>query len=111
MKINLVESIQKNLGYAPLKKIDPNTQEVKSAEKRPDEKSSGQAIIPAVLMALYRFGHTEQGAEILLRGSKPSSWMELFLGDKKQEAVNKVASYSGKSNEETEQEMERISHE
>ena len=32
MAINIVENIQKNLGFPELQKIDPNTQEVKKPE-------------------------------------------------------------------------------
>ena len=68
MAINLVESIQKNLGFQPLQKIDPNTQEVKKPENMSAQDYLPQAAIPVVLLGLYKFSCTEEGNAELLRG-------------------------------------------
>ena len=54
MTTNLVESIQKNLQYPELKKIDPNIQEVKDKDGKPVVDQLAQAAIPAVLTGLYK---------------------------------------------------------
>src|SRR4028119_420787 len=94
MSINLVESIRKTLGFPELKKIDPNTQQVKESSSEGGDASLGQAAIPAVLMGLYKYGSTEKGAEQLLRGNKSTSWLDEFFGDQKNEAIQKVSTYS-----------------
>jgi len=55
MSINLLEIVQKNLGYPTLQKIDPNTQVVVADDKKPDEDKFSQAAIPAVLAAFYKY--------------------------------------------------------
>jgi hypothetical protein len=110
MSSHIVETIQKKLGYPELKKIDPNTQEVKH-ESSTGGRNFGQAAIPAVLLALYKYGTTEHGADELLRGIKSTQWIEVLFGDKTTEAIQKVAAYSGVSTVETEKRMEDIATE
>lgn len=112
MANNLVETLQKNLGYNELLKIDPNTQETKQDDNSIlPKKNFGQAAIPAVLIGLYKYGNTAQGAEDILRGNNSTSWLDLFFTDKKDEVISKVASYSGISPEETAKSMEQIANE
>ncbi|MBE7173664.1 MAG: hypothetical protein INR73_24035 [Williamsia sp.] len=108
MAENIVEQIQKNLGFPPLHKIDPNTQEVKHGENRPEAKTLAQAAIPAVLLGLYRYGSTEQGANEILHGQRTSDWLNIFYDEKKEETIQKVASYGHTSLDETTQTMESI---
>ena len=44
--MNLLENVQKNLGYEPLKKVDPNIQEIKEAGEMTAEQKLAQAAIP-----------------------------------------------------------------
>ena len=37
MSINILETVQQNLGYPALQKIDPNTQQVLENDKTPNE--------------------------------------------------------------------------
>ena len=55
MSANLVEIIQKNLGYPELKKIDPNTDEVRSSANEFNEHDLGQAAIPAILISMCNY--------------------------------------------------------
>jgi len=55
MVTNIVEAIQENLGYQPLKKVDPNTQEIKEAKQMSPEQRLAQAAIPAVLAAMIKY--------------------------------------------------------
>lgn len=111
MAKNLVESIQTNLGFPELHKIDPNTQEVKSSNSVEEAKNLGQAAIPAVLMGLYKYGNTESGSEEILRGNSSTNWLNVFFDDKKEEVIDKVSSYSGNSAEDAGQRMEEIARE
>ncbi|MEJ7769423.1 MAG: hypothetical protein WKF89_16510 [Chitinophagaceae bacterium] len=111
MTNNLVESIQKNLGFAELHKIDPNTQAVKESGSSQEKKDIGQAAIPAVLMGLYTYGNTEFGSEEIIRGNSSTNWLDTFFGDKKDDAISKVTAYSGTTKEEAGQKMEQIANE
>lgn len=111
MAANLVETIQKNLGYPELRKIDPNTQVVKDEKTSIDPQHLGQAAIPAVLLGLYKYGNTEQGSLNLLNENASTNWMDLFFTDKKGEVISKVASYSGVSNQNASNSMDQIASE
>ncbi len=110
MATNLLEEIQKNLGYPELIKIDPNTQQEKEDISK-DTRNFGQAAIPAVLIGLYKFGNTKTGSEIILRGNKSTTWVDEFFGDKTDEALGKVSSYTGDSMDTARSKMEDIAEE
>ena len=111
MADNIVEQIQKNLGLPPLHKIDPNTQQVKEKDDTAGSRNFEQAAIPTVLLGLYRYGGTEQGAQDVLHGSRNSNWLSIFYDDKKEETIQKVASYSNVATGEASARMERIAAE
>ena len=111
MAENIVEQIQQNLGVSPLHKIDPNTQEVKHKDEAPERETPEQAAIPAVLLGLYRYGGTEQGANEILHGHRSADWLSIFYDEKKDETVQKVAAYAHTSVEEATQKMETIAAE
>jgi hypothetical protein len=94
MSINLLETVQKNLGYPPLKKIDPNTEAVADDSKAVGEHKFSQAAIPAVLTALYKYVQSDEGAANILRGNNSTNWVnEIFPGNKK-DAVATISSYA-----------------
>lgn len=64
MSINLLQTVQENLGYSPLQKIDANTQLVTVEANTPGEERFSQAAIPAVLTALYKYSQTDKGADL-----------------------------------------------
>jgi len=111
MSINLIETIQNNLQYPPLQKIDPNTQEVKVNDNKPDEHRFSQASIPAVLTGLYKYSTTDAGADDILSGDISTIWANLFLDDTKDEVVKKIAAYSFQSIEYTQQHLSSICEE
>ncbi len=111
MAINLVEAIQQNLGLPALQKIDPNTQEVKRPENVSAEDYLGQAAIPAVLLGLYKFSGNKEGNAAIVNRSLTGNLLERILGKRKEEVVQKVAEYTGNSNEYTAENMERIAGE
>lgn len=111
MITSLIESIQKNLGFPELTKIDPNTQQATAGEAVQPVKHFGQAAIPAVLTGLYKLGSTEHGADQILRGNTSAGWLDVLFGDNKQNAVQQVASYSGEEGSSAAQHMEGIAQE
>ena len=111
MTINLVESIQKNLQYPELKKIDPNIQEVKDKEGKPVVDQLAQAAIPAILTAVYKLSRDDEGSMKLLNmGEKEDSLAVLFDGNETQ-LVEKVAQYAGVSGNQAESHLENIADE
>lgn len=110
MAINLLQTIQKNLGLTELKKVDPNKQEIKPAAKN-NEEELNQAAVPAVLVALYKYTRSDEGAEKILCGDASQNWLQTMLGETTSDAVTKVANYAHVSNEVAQQRMELIATE
>ena len=111
MAINLVETIQQNLGYPALQKIDPNTQEVKKPENLSVEDYLPQAAIPVVLLGLYKFSCTEQGNAELVRGELEHKLLKTIFGNRTQQVIDRVASWTGNTAEYTAAKMEVIAWE
>ena len=97
MSINLLETVQQNLGYPTLQKIDPNTQEVVLDADTPDEHKFSQAAIPAVLTAFYKYVQSENGAAEFLKSDLNINWLDKIFPDNKKEAVQTIASYAHQS--------------
>jgi hypothetical protein len=110
MVTNIVEAIQKNLGYQPLKKVDPNTQEIKDAKKMSSEEKLPQAAIPAVLAAMIKYSDGTEGVN-LLSDNENKDWLGTIYGGKEKDAIKKVAEYAGVTPEEAKRHMENISRE
>jgi hypothetical protein len=111
MSINLLETIQQNLDYPALQKIDPNTQQVVADEKTPDEHKFSQAAIPAVLTGLYKYVQSDQGAEDFFRGNNSSNWVGKIFDDNKKEAIQTISAYAKQSNEDPIAKMNAIANE
>ena len=110
MFTNIVEAIQKNLGYEPLKKIDPNTQEIKEAREMTPGQKLQQAAIPAVLAAMIKYSDGKEGIN-LLTDKENKDWLGTIYCGKEKDAIKKVAEYSGTTTDEAERHMENISDE
>ena len=107
---NLIETIQKNLGYQSLNKIDPNTQEVTEENKTFGSYSLAQAAIPAVLIGVYDFLEKKEGYNTIKEGGN-INWMDILFGNKKVEFNKKIAGYASVSPESAAQENEHIANE
>ncbi len=93
MSINLIEVVQKNLGYAPLQKIDPNAQQ-KDINDVPSRTKYSQAAIPAVLTGLYRYVQTDEGAAAVLSADHSTNWADKLFENHSPEAVEAIAFYA-----------------
>lgn len=111
MSINLVETIQTNLGYPPLQKIDPNTQEVVIDDNTPNEHRFSQAAIPAILTGLFEYSNADEGAENILRGDISTNWVGLIFKESKNEVVQTIDSYDTQSSENSLMRMNDIARE
>ncbi len=110
MVTNIVEAIQKNLGYPALEKVDPNTQEIKGAKKMSAAQKLPQAAIPAVLAAMIKYSDGKDGINLLTLNEN-KNWLGTIYCGKEQDAVKKIADYAGVSTEEAEKNMGDISNE
>lgn len=103
MAIDLIEEIRNQLGYKPLPKINPNTQEPVSNEI-PD---IGSAAIPAVLAGFYKRTRSEEAAEKVMNNDSENILDDLFC-EHKDDVVSSVASYARVSPEAAETEMKKV---
>lgn len=111
MPAYLVETIQKNMGFPHLQKIDPNIQETKEKTPGPSQAKLAQAAIPAILMALYKFVLVDKGGHSVLDATGHTDWLGVIFAGKEKLAVNKVARYAGVTDQEAENVMENIADE
>jgi hypothetical protein len=111
MASNLLETVQKNLGFPALQKIDPNIQETKEKSLRSSQDKLAQAAIPAVLAALYKFTKTDEGCRAIISGDDHSDWLGTFFEGREKSAVDKVARYADVTDDEAERAMENIADE
>lgn len=112
MAHNIIETLQNKLGYPPLKKVDPNIQEVKEVAVTPNIKSESfaQAAIPATLVGMFVYVHSKEG-EAGLRNLNQDNWLDKFFGRHSEDVVNRVANYAGTDPGVTRNEMEKIASE
>jgi hypothetical protein len=108
MATNLIDTIQHNLGYPSLEKIDANKQEPKSDTGTKFTHELGQAAIPAVLAGLYKQSQSQNGASQILDADPDAGALQLLFERKEDVAVDKVSRYTGVPIEESRIAMERI---
>jgi hypothetical protein len=107
---NLVESIQKNLGYATLYKVDPNTQDIDQKEKSFGNNSLAQAGIPAVLCGLFNYVLQPEGNNFSLLPENVK-WLPLIFGNRLSEIIERIAAYAGTSVANAKGELEHMADE
>lgn len=110
MSINLIEVVQKNLGYPVLQKIDANTQQ-KDINDVPAEIKFSQASIPAVLTGLYRYVQTDEGAAAFLKADYSTNWAVKIFDDNTAEAVQAIAAYAKECGKDANSQINEIANE
>jgi hypothetical protein len=110
---NIIETIQKNLDYPAVKKIDPNIQETTDNYKQTKVEKLAQAAIPAVLAGLYRLSRKNDCAEqiIHLQANNNAGLLPQIFDGQENTAVEKVARYGDASETEVKNHMEIIAGE
>jgi hypothetical protein len=111
MSVNLITTVQENLGYPPLKKIDPNSQEVSIGKDEAITNKFSQAAIPAVLTALYRYVQTDEGAADVLNIKNSDNWIAKIFDGNRKEAIQTITGYAQRSNVEPVASMNAIANE
>jgi len=95
MSINLLQTVQENLGYPALQKIDANTQEVSVDAHTPNEERFSQAAIPTVLIALYKYSLGDEAAKSILFADLSTDWTTFIFGDNRKKVIKEISAYSG----------------
>jgi hypothetical protein len=111
MSVNLLETIQKNLGYPALHKIDPNTQEVMSNAVATGSDKFSQAAIPAIVTGLYKYAQSDEGAKDILVNGSSSNWVSKIFDENRKAAVQTISSYAKQPGEDPIARMNAIANE
>lgn len=111
MTHSIVETIQKRLGYPPLKKVDPNIQETTGNLQSSIEEKLAQSAIPVALAGFFRLTRTDEGCKAVINSNKELNWLQKLFGNQETLAVEKVAQYAGVSNDEARIDMEQAARE
>lgn len=94
MSVNILEKLKKNLGIPELKKVDPNTQEVKGGEHR-----LMQAVAPAAVAGIYDAARSESGLNFLAGDGTSADWLTLLFGDNAGAVMRNLEAYTGNSSD------------
>ncbi len=111
MSVNLIKTIQENLGFPPLKKIDPNTEQPATDEVENATNKFSQAAIPAVLTGLYKYVQTDEGAADFLNIKNSNNWIAKIFDDNRKEAIQTISDYAQQSNADPVAKMNAIANE
>lgn len=108
MPFNIIEKLAQLEGTDKLPDISPNTQDV------PDEKSDRanrliQAVIPSILAGFYKFTRNEQYAAEITAKKDATDWVDILFGPEKKNLMTRIAIYSGASEAEAGEKMQRVS--
>ena len=104
MSINITEEVQTKMGYQPIIKIDPNTQDTKESET--GENLLQQSATASVLCGVYQKYHQLQSN--INWGTISTNLLDEIFGDSKNEVITSVANYSKVGTNKATQEMEKV---
>jgi len=92
MATDILKKVQENLGLTPVKKIDPNTQDL---TKKADftKQRFEQAVLTATMAAIYNLNRSEQGMNILEQQTMSNAPRDLF-GITDNDILSRIAHYS-----------------
>ncbi|HEY2649630.1 MAG TPA: hypothetical protein VGI38_10565 [Puia sp.] len=107
--MNIIETIQKNLGFEALKKIDPNTQETVGEDTAIGNSAVAQAGIPAVLVGIYNILEAKPDIDALQAGH--GNLLENIFGKCTDEVVKQIEIYSKVKDKHIAQQLDHIATE
>ena len=106
--MNIIETVQKNLGFSGLQKIDPNTQETANQGTTIGNSALAQAGIPSILLGIYNRLETDPALSVL---EQEGDLLEKIFGKSKDTVIRKIAEYSKINDQHSVQELEHIASE
>jgi hypothetical protein len=107
--MNIIETVQKNLGLMPLKKINPNTQEISGEPVDMGNTALAQAGVPAILLGIYNRLETDPDFSSL--DGNAGRLLDTIFGKSKDVVVKQITIYSKVKDEHSVQELEHIASE
>lgn len=111
MSVNLLETVQKNLGYPALQKVDPNTQAVMADAATEGSDKFSQAAIPAIVTGLYKYAQSDEGANDILVNKNTANWVSKIFDENRKAAVQTISSYAKQPGEDPIARMNAIANE
>jgi hypothetical protein len=109
--MNIVESVQKNLGFEPLKKINPNTQDLNGDDMFIGNIALAQAAIPSILLGIFTKLEENPDASWLKNDSDHSGLFEQIFGKVSPAIKFQIEKFSKLKDKNSNQELEHISAE
>jgi hypothetical protein len=106
--MNIIETVQKNLGFDVLQKIDPNTQETADQGATIGNSALAQAGIPAILLGIYNRLESDPEISVL---EQEGDLLEKIFGKSKNLVVSKISEYSKNNDQHDVQQLEHIASE
>ena len=106
--MNIIEEVQKNLGFSALDKIDPNTQEATGKDATIGNAGLAQAGIPAILLGIYNSLESDPGVALL---ESKQNLLDLIFGKSKDIVVKRIEAYAKFPDQHSEQQLEHIASE
>lgn len=106
--MNIIETVQKNLGFTALDKIDPNTQETSGPDNPIGNMALAQAGIPAILLGIYNRLELNPSQDIL---NQENNLLAEIFGKSKDTVINRIDNYSKIQDKHSEQQLEHIASE
>ncbi len=106
--MNIIETVQKNLGFNVLQKIDPNTQETADQGTAIGNSALAQAGIPSILLGIYNRLESDPAIWVL---EQEGDLLEKIFGKSKNVVVSKIAEYSKINDQHSVQQLEHIASE
>ena len=107
--MNIIETIQKNLGFDTLKKINPNTQETMGEDTVMGNSAVAQAGIPAILIGIYN--KLEEIPDLNLLKAESGNLLENIFGKSTEMVVTQVENYSKVQDKHIAQQLDHIASE
>jgi hypothetical protein len=107
--MNIIETIQKNLGFDTLKKIDPNTQETMGEDTVMGNSAVAQSGIPAILIGIYN--KLEENPDLNLLRADQGNLLENIFGKSTERVVTQIENYSKVRDKHIAQQLEHIAAE
>lgn len=106
MAKTFMEEVQQTLDIPALQRVDPNTQDV-------DHNAAGtgaatllqQAVVGAVLTAMYKLSRSDEGAEWVVRANTSTNWVNLLFPAQEDVLVSRIAAYAVASPKSVEDEI------
>ncbi len=111
MAQNLVASIQQNLEYPKLIKIDPNTQDIKNKEAQTHTELLAQSCIPAILAGIFKLSRTDEGCLKILNYRNNDNALAILFDGNESQLVEKIAQYAAVEESHARSHLENIAKE